>query len=132
MSWTNINLKEINASDLNLVADGVYSFTLNPGAQYNDFGGIFLTATITSDGEFKGKRVSFSYPNPEEYNWSTPALKRLFVVTGTDETLEDNEDPVAALNRISGSTFSAKIVNKEDKTGTKRSNLQTMSVKPAA
>ncbi len=130
MTWQQINLKEVNPSDLNLVADGVYSFNLNPGAQYNDFGGIFLSATITSDGEFKGKRVSFSYPNPDEYNWAGPALKRLFVVTGND--VEDNEDPVAALNRIAGATFSAKIVNKDDKTGTKRSNLQTMSVKPAA
>jgi hypothetical protein len=130
MSWQNINLKEVNASDLNLVADGVYSFTLNPGAKYNEYGGIFLSAAITSDGEFKGKRVSFSYPNPEEYNWAAPALKRLFVVTGNET--EENEDPVAALNRIAGAIFSAKIVNKDDKTGTKRSNLQTMSVKVAA
>lgn len=130
MSWQNINLKEINASDLNLVADGVYVFQLNPGAQYNPNGSIFLSATIQSDGEFKGKRVPFSYPNPEEYNWSAPALKRLAVVTGHD--VEENEDPVSFLNRISGSLFTGKIVNKEDKTGTKRSNLQTMSVKPAA
>jgi len=129
-TWQNINLKEINASDLNLVADGVYSFQLNPGAQYNNYGGIFLSATIQSDGEFKGKRMSFSYPDPAEYNWAAPALKRLFVVTGND--VEEGEDPVAALNRIAGATFSAKVVNKDDKTGTKRSNLQTMSVKPAA
>jgi hypothetical protein len=130
MGWQQLNLKEINASDLNLVADGTYTFSLNSGAKYNDFGGIYASATITSDGEFKGKRVSFSYPNPEEYPWAGPALKRLAVVTGQE--VEDNEDPVAFLNRIAGNPFSAKIVNKDDKTGVKRSNLQTMSVKVAA
>lgn len=130
MGWQQINLKEINASDLNLVADGTYTFQLNAGAKYNDFGGIYASATIQSDGEFKGKRVSFSYPNPDEYPWAGPALKRLSVVTGTD--VEEGEDPVAFLNRIGGSLFSGKIVNKDDKTGVKRSNLQTMSVKVAA
>lgn len=130
MSWQNLNLKEINASDLNLVADGTYNFQLNAGAKYNEFGGIFASATIVSDGEFKGKRVSFSYPNPDEYNWSAPALKRLVIATGNE--VEENEDPVEVLNRISGSLFATKIVNKDDKTGVKRSNLQTMSVKPAA
>lgn len=129
MSWQNLNLKEINPSDLNLVADGTYVFQLNSGAKYNEFGGIYASATIQSDGEFRGKRVAFSYPNPDEYSWSAPALKRLAVVTGQD--VEDNEDPVTFLNRIAGSTFSGKIVNKDDKTGVKRSNLQTMSVKPA-
>lgn len=130
MTWQTINLREVNASDLNLVADGTYTFQLNPGAKYNEFGGIYASATIQSDGEFKGKRVSFSYPNPDEYAWAAPALKRLGIATGNDA--EDNEDPVAFLNRISGSLFSTKIVNKDDKTGVKRSNLQTMSVKPAA
>lgn len=130
MSWQNINLKEINPSDLNLVADGVYTFSLNPGAQYNDFGGIFASATIVSDGEFKGKRVSFSYPNPDEYSWAAPALKRLVIATGND--VEEGEDGPTVLNRIAGSHFSTKIVNKDDKNGVKRSNLQTMSVKAAA
>jgi len=130
MSWQNINLKEINPAELNLVADGVYKFQLNSGAAYNDRGGINASATIQSDGEFTGKRVLFSYPDPGEFTWSAPALKRLAVVTGND--VEEGEDPVALLNRISGAVFSAKIVNKEDKTGTKRSNLQPMSVKPAA
>lgn len=130
MSWTNINLKEVNAADLNLVADGTYVFQLNSGAKYNDFGGIYASATIQSEGDFTGKRVSFSYPNPDEYNWSAPALKRLSVVVGID--VEEGEDPVAFLNRIAGNNFAGKIVNKDDKTGVKRSNLQTMSVKPAA
>ena len=130
MSWTSINLKEISAADLNLVPDGVYTFQLNPGAAYNERGGINLSATIQTEGDVIGKRILFSYPDPAEYSWAPVALKRLAVVTGNDA--EDNEDPVAFLNRISGSLFSAKIVNKDDKSGVKRSNLQTLSVKPAA
>lgn len=132
MSWQTINLREINPAELNLVADGVYTFNLNSGAKYseNGDGAILVSATITSDGEFKGKRVLYRYPDPVEFAWSAPALKRLAVVTGND--VEEGEDPVAFLNRIAGSPFAAKIVNKEDKTGTKRSNLQPMSVKPAA
>ena len=130
MSWTNIDLTKINPSDLNLVADGVYSFELNPGAKFNEYGGIYASATIVSDGEFKGKRVSFSYPNPDEYNWSAPALVRLVHATGNE--VQEGEDGPTVLNRIAGSHFSTKIVNKDDKTGVKRSNLQTMSVKPSA
>lgn len=132
MSWADINLKNINPAELNLVADGVYTFQLNPGAKYSENGdnAVLVSATITSEGEFKGKRVLYRYPDPSEFTWSAPALKRLSVVTGHD--VEENEDPVTFLNRIAGSPFAAKIVNKEDKTGTKRSNLQPMSVKPAA
>jgi hypothetical protein len=130
LGWQQLNLKEINASDLNLVADGTYTFQLNNGSKYNEFGGIYASATITSDGEFKGKRVSFSYPNPDEYPWAGPALKRLAIATGND--VEEGEDAVTFLNRIAGSLFSTKIVNKDDKNGVKRSNLQTMSVKVAA
>ena len=130
MSWSTINLKEINASDLNLVPDGTYTFLLNPGAAYNERGGINASATIESEGDVRGKKVLFSYPDPAEYAWSAPALKRLALATGND--VEEGEDPVAFLNRIAGSHFSTKIVNKDDKTGVKRSNLQTMSVKPAA
>ena len=130
MSWSSIDLKSINPSDLNLVADGTYTFQLNPGSSYNERGGINASAVIQSDGEFTGKKVLFSYPDPTEYAWSAPALKRLALATGND--VEEGEDPVAFLNRIAGSHFTTKIVNKDDKTGVKRSNLQTMSVKPAA
>jgi hypothetical protein len=129
LSW-NIDLKSINPSDLNLVADGLYTFQINPGSSYNERGGINASATIQSDGEFKGKKMLFSYPDPQEYAWSAPALKRLAIATGND--VEEGEDPVDFLNRIAGGLFATKVVNKDDKTGVKRSNLQTMSVKPAA
>lgn len=137
MSWTNINLKEINPAQLDLVAAGTYTFSLNTGAKYNDNGAILASATIESDGEFRGKRMLFSYPDPESISssgkvqqWSSVAFKRLEVALGQD--VEEGEDPVAYLNRVAGSKFSAGVVVKDDNTGTKRSNIQLLNVKPAA
>jgi hypothetical protein len=137
LSWTSINLKEVNPAQLDVVAAGTYKFRLNPGAKYNERGSILASATIESDGEFTGKRVLFSYPDPESVSqdgkvqtWSSVALKRLEVATGQE--FEDGEDPVAFLNRIAGSVFSTKITTKEDATGTTRSNLQLLNVRPAA
>jgi len=137
MSWNNINLKEVNPAQLDLVAPGTYVFTLNNGAKYNERGAILASATIESDGDFKGKRVLFSYPDPESTSaegkiqtWSSVALKRLEVATGQE--CVEGEDKVEFLNRIAGSKFSAGIAVKEDHTGTKRSNIQLLNVKPAA
>jgi hypothetical protein len=137
MSWAQINLKEINPAQLDLVAQGTYKFRLNPGAKYNDRGAILASATIESEGEFTGKRMLFSYPDPESVSqdgkvqtWSAVAFKRLEVATGQE--VAEGEDPVAFLNRIAGSVFSSSVSVKEDQTGTKRSNLQLLNVKPAA
>jgi hypothetical protein len=128
MAWS-INLKEISANDLNLVPDGVYTFSLNAGASYNDKGGINASAQIITDGPYRGRKMLFSYPNPDQFPWAGPSLKKLSVAIGID--VEDGEDPVEYLNRVAGSLFSSKVVNKVDKNGEDRSNLQTMSVKPA-
>lgn len=137
MAWTNINLKEINPAQLDLVAPGSYVFNLNSGAKYNERGAILASATIESDGEFRGKRMLFSYPDPESTSdegkiqtWSSVAFKRLEVALGQD--VEEGEDPVVYLNRVAGSKFAGNVTVKEDKTGTKRSNIQLLNVKPAA
>lgn len=137
MSWTNVNIREVNPNLLDLVAAGTYVFSINSGAKYNDRGAILASATIESDGEFRGKRMLFSYPDPESTNsagkvqtWSSVAFKRMEVALGQD--IEEGEDPVAYLNRVAGSKFSAGVVVKEDETGTKRSNIQLLNVKPAA
>lgn len=137
MSWTSIDLKQINPAQLDLVAAGTYNFELNAGAKYNERGAILASANIVSDGEFKGKRVLFSYPDPESVSqdgkvqtWAGVALKRLEVALGID--FEQGEDPVAYLNRAAGNRFAAGIAVKEDNTGTKRSNIQLLNVKPAA
>lgn len=137
MSWTNVNIKEINPAQLDLVAPGDYVFVLNAGAKYNERGAILASATIESDGEFRGKKMLFSYPDPESVSsegkvqtWSSVAFKRLEVALGQD--VDEGEDPVAYLNRVAGGKFAAKVTAKEDNTGTKRSNIQLLNVRPAA
>lgn len=137
MAWANINLREVNPAQLDLVAPGTYVFAINTGAKYNERGAILASATIESDGDFKGKRMLFSYPDPESVShdgkvqtWASVALKRLEVATGSD--IVEGEDPVAFLNRIAGSKFSATVKESVDSTGTKRSNIQLLNVKPAA
>jgi hypothetical protein len=137
MSWTNIRLSEVNANQLDLVAPGKYVFSINTGAKYNDRGALLASATIESDGEFRGKRMLFSYPDPESTNsegkvqtWSAVAFKRLEIALGQE--VVDGEDPAEYLNRVAGSKFSAGVTVKEDATGTKRSNIQLLNVTPAA
>lgn len=137
MAWNNINLREINPNLLDLVAPGTYTFSLNSGAKYNERGAILASATIESDGEFRGKRMLFSYPDPESVSqdgkvqtWSSVAFKRLEVAVGQD--VEEGEDPITYLNRIAGAKFAAGVTVKEDATGSKRSNIQLLNVKPAA
>jgi hypothetical protein len=137
MSWTNINIKEINPAQLDLVAPGSYTFALNSGAKYNERGAILASATIESDGEFRGKKMLFSYPDPESVSqegkvqsWSSVAFKRMEVALGQD--VEEGEDPVAYLNRVAGGKFAAGVTVKDDASGTKRSNIQLLNVKPAA
>lgn len=137
MSWTNIDFKSINPSTVDVIAEGVYKLQLNSGAKYNDRHSILASATVTQDGEFTGKRLLFSYPDPEStsqdgkvQDWAKIAFKRLEVAMGVD--IEEGEDPVAYLNRAAGSYFSGKVVVKMDNTGTPRSNLQLLNVKPAA
>lgn len=136
MSW-NINIRDINPAQLDLVAEGVYTFALNPGAKYNERNAILASANIETDGDFKGKKMLFSYPNPESTSqdgkvqaWSGVALKRLEIALGVD--MEEGEDPVDYLNRAAGAKFMAKVTVKEDSLGTKRSNIQLLNVKPAA
>jgi hypothetical protein len=137
MSWSTINFKEVNPATVDVIPEGTYTFRLNNGAKYADSQAILASATIESDGEFRGKRVLFSYPDPESLDkngkvqdWSKVAFKRLEVALGQD--VEDGEDPVAYLNRVAGGVFMAGVKVREDNSGTKRSNLQILNVKPAA
>lgn len=137
MSWTNINFKEVNPATVDVIAEGIYKLQLNAGAKYNDSQSILASATIAQDGEFTGKRLLFSYPDPEStsrdgkvQDWSKIAFKRLEVAMGVD--MEEGEDPVTYLNRAAGNYFSGKVVVKADANGTPRSNLQLLNVKPAA
>jgi hypothetical protein len=135
MSWTDVDLTSVSTT-LEPVGEGAYTFQLLPGAKFseNDPNRIEATAAIT-DGEFAGRRLFFSYPNPAEYDWSPRVVKRMLNALGVDAVAGEN--PVQALNRAAGLRFTANVSHRKDKaTGAKvepiRADLDIFSVGAAA
>lgn len=134
MSWANINLSEINPA-FEIVPEGQYTFTLG-GAKYSerDPGRIEANATIATEGDFTGRKMFFSYPDPEKpkCEWSPKALKRLEQAIGVDSVA--GEDPVAYLNRVAGNKFSARVKHSKatEEYPNPRAELGIHSVSPAA
>lgn len=115
MGWTSIDLSKISL-DTELIPAGTYTFELAPGAKLNDWGGLSCQGRVVDEGEFKGKAVFFSYPDPESTSkdgkpmtWSATAFKRLTVALGED--LLDGEEPLTYLNRVAGTRFSMPVVH---------------------
>ena len=113
MSWESVNLAEVSLTLAPLPEDN-YTFRLL-GAQFDENipGKIVVKAAVVTENEFMGRRVRFTYPDPDTYDWSPRALKRLENATGIDVT--PNEDPVEYLNRAAGETalFSADIKHRK-------------------
>jgi hypothetical protein len=137
MSWHNIKLSEISTQP-EVIPAGKYVFELVPGAKLNEKGSLLASASITSDGDFKGRRVFFSYPDPESVSmsgkinsWSAVAFKRLVEAIGVD--LTDGETPVDYLNRAAGNHFSAPVTVSpgSDEYPAPRVNMQLFQVSPA-
>lgn len=113
MSWQEIDLKDISTSE-QLLPEGTYNFELSPGAKYDERGSIRASATVNGHGEFTGKRVFFSFPDPTSISskgkpnsWSAVALKRFEQALGID--INPGEDKVEYLNRIAGTHFQTSI-----------------------
>jgi|HubBroStandDraft_5_1064220.scaffolds.fasta_scaffold206100_3 hypothetical protein len=137
MSWTNIDLSKISL-DTELIPEGVYTLELSPGAKYNDWGALQCQGRVINDGEFKGKPVFFSYPDPEGVSkegkpmaWSATAFKRLTVALGED--LTEGETPDVYLNRVAGTHFSAPITHTvpTEEYPVKKLNVKIFNVKAA-
>jgi len=138
MSWTNIDLKNIS-TQVELLPPGTYTFEVSPGAKFNDKGTLLASARVATEGEFKGKPVFFSYPDPESVSaggkvnsWSAVALKRLEMAVGVD--FNDGETPDVYLNRIAGQRFTGVVTHSptNDEYPTPRVNLNLFNLKPAA
>lgn len=132
MTWANVDLVNINPN-LELIPAKNYVFELLPGAKYDDRdpGRITANAAIVNDGEFTGRRIFFSYPDPAVKEWAPKALKRLEQALGEDA--QEGEDPVAYLNRAAGSRFGAEVKHTAptDEYPNARANLNIFSVKPS-
>ena len=115
MPWQNVVLSDIS-TQLELVPVGTYTFELAPGAKFDEKGNLRVSATIVNDGEFTGKRVFFSYPDPESISkagkvnsWSATALKRLTQAIGEDP--QEGESLDTYLNRVAGAHFQTNITH---------------------
>lgn len=138
MSWTNIDLKSISLQ-VDLIPEGKYTFEVSPGAHLNDKGTLLMQARVSQDGEFKGKPVFFSYPDPESISaggkvnsWSGVAFKRLEQALGVD--CNDGETAESYAQRVAGSRFTGTITHSPvtDEYPTPRINLNLFKVAPAA
>jgi len=110
LSWSNVDLSKVSPV-LELIPEGKYTFTLAPGAREDENGRLILTAHITNDGDFNGRRVTFSYPNLDQADWAPAMVKRLQEATGLDAV--EGETPIQFFSRAAGATFGAPIVHQE-------------------
>ena len=138
MSWQNIDLKNISTQP-EAIPDGTYTLEVKPGAKLNDRETLLVSASISQDGEFTGRNVYFSYPDPESVSasgkinsWSATAFKRLEQALGVD--MNEGETPVEYLNRVAGSKFQAPITTTPatEDYPQPRTNVKIFNVKPAA
>lgn len=141
MSWANIDLTTISPT-LEIIPEKMFTWELLPGATYDerDHGRINVSAAIVNDGEFSGRKIFFSYPDPEgvsprsgkKQDWSAIALKRLEQAIGVD--YEAGEDPVHFLNRAAGSRFMSGVQHSKptDEYPNPRANLNLLNVRPSA
>jgi hypothetical protein len=132
-TWQDMDLSTVVA-DNSLLPERDYNFTLD-GAKYNQWNPqkIDVSAKV-ADGEFVGRKVFFSYPEPNKFEWSPNVLRRLLDILGVEP--EANEGAVDALNRGVGGSFSSVVTHKtitNHDTGeeSKRANLDIFKVKAA-
>lgn len=139
MSWTTIDLTQVNPAP-EIIPPKQYTFELAPGTKYDerDPGRILCSASIVNDGEFTGRRMFFSYPDPEGFNskgnkndWSSKAVVRLLTALGHEPT---NADVVDQLNAAAGGRFVAEVTHTKptEEYPNPRANLNIFNPKPAA
>lgn len=116
MAWQDVKLSEVKPeSGYPAFEQGEFTFALNPGAatRINNFGTEELVLSATAvEGPNTGQRIFLQYPDPNSVNdktgkkatWSAQALKKLEIALGVEQ--EENETPVAFLNRVASNGHS--------------------------
>lgn len=135
MGW-NVNWDEVSAQDA-IIPEGRYTLQLAPGAKFTEQGALKASASVVNDGEFTGKRVFFSYPNPEgssaqgkSFGWSKTAFKRLISALGVDPEVGEPED--SYLNRAAGNNFRGQIRHRTQEGYPTQAELNLFNVEPSA
>lgn len=114
MSWADIDLSTISTA-ITPVAENPdgYIFELLPGAKTSDYdpNKIEAQAAIV-EGEFAGRKLYFSFPDPAKQEWSPRILRRFLESLGLDP--EAGETPVQALNRGAALRFKAPVKHRKN------------------
>ena len=139
MSWVEVDLHGM-ADEMERIPEGEYVFALLAGARYGKFdqGKIELAGKIV-DGEYAGRVIYFSYPDPAKQDWSPAALKRLesCLVKAGAPAAEEGQDPVSYLSQedVVGAQFKALVFHRDytDSNGEeqKRTEIRLFKIKPA-
>jgi hypothetical protein len=129
MSWENIDLTNV-PTGMEILPKGTYTFSVLPGAKFSEksAGRVEFQLAVAA-GEFAGKKIFTSYPNPDEYPWSPAVFKRLTVAIGTD--VEAGENPVTYLNRVANLHVDFEVKHRTDSTGVERADVNLFAPKPA-
>lgn len=113
-SWVNVDLSNVNPG-FETIPPGEYTFAV-VGAKWgaSDPNRIEASATIVTEGDFTGRRIFFSYPDPEKYSskgkkmdWSIQVFKRLETALGVEK--EAGQSPVEYLNAVAGHRFNGTV-----------------------
>lgn len=139
MPWTDIDLSGLS-DEMERVPEGEYTFALLAGAKYGQFdtNKVELAAKV-AEGEYTGRVIYFSYPDPAKQDWSPNALKRLESSLKKDgaPSIEEGQDPVVFLNQetVVGTKFKAPVFHRDytgaDGTEQKRAEIRLFKVRPA-
>lgn len=107
MSWENVDLRDVKPG-WDTVAEGDYTYIILPGTKLGQYGDLQVPVSIVSEGEFNGRRLFLSYPDPTgdpvKFGWSSKALKCLEVAIGLEQDVDAGETKVEWLNRA-GAAF---------------------------
>lgn len=136
MSW-NIKWSDVSTQD-EIIPVGTYTWELAPGAKFNEYGALKFSVTAVDAGEFTGRRLFPSFPNPEgtsqagkSFAWSKTCFKRLIAAIGVEP--EEGEAEDAYLNRVAGNRFRCPVKHRSSEDyPTPQAELNLFNFSPAA
>ena len=129
-NWESIDLTKVSPT-LELIKENKEGYTYQLFAASYDPSNINkaqVTAFVVDDGEFTGRRVYFSYPDPIEYPWAKNMFVRLAIAVGQD--ILPGEGPVAYVNRVAKSyaRFKAPLLHRTYKDKNTGEDRETVDV----
>lgn len=129
-SWTNHDLSDV-PTGRELLPAAKYTFEVVPNtAKFGKFdpNAVEFRAAVVG-GEFNGKPVFISYPDPDKQDWSLVAFKRLTVALGVE--IDKGEGPIDYLNRVGGLRFDMPVTVVKDQQGVDRQRYNILNPSPS-